>query len=75
MNQLTLLLLLQFAFLLSVSGQGLIEAEEVRADSLRGVHIGDGSRLIGLPNQNLVVSISGDTLHITEGKLGINPGT
>ncbi len=64
------------AFLLvSVNAQnGTIEAEQVTADSLKGIHIGDGSRLFGLQSQNLSVSETGDTLHISEGNWVIIPG-
>lgn len=55
---------------MSLYAQGTIEAEKVIADSL----IGDGSRITGLGNQNLAVSVSGDTLHITEGNYVIIPG-
>ncbi|MBK8505898.1 MAG: hypothetical protein IPL46_29120 [Saprospiraceae bacterium] len=54
--------------------QGIIEADEVISDTIRGAHIGDGSRLVNLPNQNLAVSTSGDTLYITEGNFVIIPG-
>ncbi len=61
-------------FTVFCSAQGVIEAGEVIADTVRAAHIGDGSRLINLPNQNLAVSVSGDTLHITEGNWVLIPG-
>lgn len=54
--------------------QGLIEADKVKADTVEAAFKGDGSNLINLPNQNLVVSVSGDTLYITEGNWVLIPG-
>ncbi len=64
-----LLFLLMLACVLNLFAQGIIEADTVKA-----AHIGDGSRLINLPIQNLAVSASGDTLFITEGNFVIIPG-
>lgn len=50
--------------------QGTIEAEKITTDSL----VGEGSKITNLPPQNLAVSISGDTLFITEGNGGLIPG-
>ena len=62
-----LLLLLPIALF---SQNGTIEADKVTADSL----VGDGSRITGIQNQNLAVSMSGDTLFITEGNWVLIPG-
>ncbi len=55
---------------ISYGQEGSIEAEKISADSL----IGDGSRITGIQKQNLAVSISGDTLFITEGNWVLIPG-
>ena len=54
----------------SFGQEGSIEAEKITADSI----IGDGSRITGIQNQNLAVSLSGDTLFITEGNWVLIPG-
>jgi hypothetical protein len=61
-------------FTVLCSAQGVIEAEKVSADTLQGAHVGDGSNLPNLPNQNLAVSVSGDTLYITDGNWVLIPG-
>ncbi len=52
--------------------QGTIEAEIIKADSLKG----NGSKITGiqLDVQNLSVSQAGDTLHISEGNWVLIPG-
>ena len=59
---------------LSLYSQGVVEAGKVKADTVEAAHKGDGSRLVNLPVQNLAVSMSGDTLYITEGNFVIIPG-
>jgi hypothetical protein len=66
----TLLNLSLILWSLSIWSQGEIQAVKVKADSL----IGDGSRITGITPQNLAVSVSGDTLYITEGNFVIIPG-
>ena len=67
-----------FVIIQTTYSQGTIEAEKVTADTIlgahKGDHIGDGSQLTNLPPQNLGVSISGDTLFITEGNWVLIPG-
>ena len=72
LRSLFIIVVLVLQFISTSIGQhnGTIEAEKITADSL----IGDGSRITGIQSQNLVVSESGDTLHITEGNWVLIPG-
>lgn len=63
-----LVIVLSISYQIAFS-QGIIEADTVQA-----AFKGDGSRLTNLPNQNLQVSPTGDTLFITEGNFVIIPG-